>query len=382
MPFRNKNILIISPTLLEVNFPARQHYARELAKQGAFVYYLNPPSKADSKIELSENLWVVDYKLNGGLFGLFKLSELKLAEKINLLIEKKIDLVWSFDASRFRNLNLFGSESFKIYQKEEWFSDISAETELANTANITLCLSKPLSDQLTEVKGPKFIFDHALGNVFVEAGQRKQDILANTQFASGRIRCGYLGNLQNKYIDTAIFETIIRENPMVEFHIVGPFVKESNLAGSGNKTWEDPFVEFLMSAANVRMYGSLMTARIAEILQTMDMFLVCYDTDKYVDIVANPQKVVEYFSVGSVIVSSLLIDHKTNSGLIRMANENKNLPTLFKETVDCLTEYNTAELRKKRIDFALAHTYENQLRKLEKIVSENDRAQDSVNSKR
>jgi hypothetical protein len=68
MPFRDKNILIISPTPWEVSFPARQHYARELAKSGAFVYYINPPSKADSIIELSENLWVVDYKVNGGLF--------------------------------------------------------------------------------------------------------------------------------------------------------------------------------------------------------------------------------------------------------------------------------------------------------------------------
>ncbi len=372
MPFRNKNILIISPTPWEVNFPARQHYARELAKQGAFVFYLNPPSKADSKIELSENLWVVDYKLNGGFMGLFKLPESKLVEKITALISKKIDLIWSFDCSRFRNLNLFGSDSFKIYQKEEWFKDIEAETEIANNTNLMLCLSKPLMDQLPKLNCPKILFDHALGNVFVEAGQRKQQIMENTQFASGRIRCGYLGNLQNKYIDTAVFENIIRENPMVEFHIIGPFVKESNLAGSGNKTWEDPFVEFLMSAANVRMYGSLMTARIAEILQTMDMFLVCYDTDKYVDIVANPQKVVEYFSVGSVIVSSLLIDHNSNSGLIRMADENKSLARIFKTTVAELSEFNSEDLRKKRIDFALDHTYENQLRKLEKIVSENE----------
>jgi hypothetical protein len=373
MTFRNKNILIISPTSWEVSFPARQHYARELAKQGAFVFYLNPPSKADSKIELSENLWVVDYKLNGGLMGLFKLTEPKLAEKITDLIAKKIDLIWSFDCSRFRNLNLFGVESFKIYQKEEWGNDIVAETEIANNSNLTLCLSKPLMDQLPNLNCPKILFDHALGNVFVEAGQRKKQIIENTQFASGRIRCGYLGNMQNKYIDTAVFETIIRENPMIEFHIIGPFVKDSNLAGSGNKTWEDPFVEFLMSAANVRMYGSLMTARIAEILQTMDMFLVCYDTDKYVDIVANPQKVVEYFSVGSVIVSSLLIDHKSNSALIQMADQNKFLAHIFKTTVEKISDFNTEELRQKRIDFALDHTYENQLRKLEKIVSENER---------
>jgi hypothetical protein len=160
---------------------------------------------------------------------------------------------------------------------------------------------------------------------------------------------------------------------MVEFHIVGPFVKESNLAGSGNKTWEDPFVEFLMSAANVRMYGSLMTVRTAEILQTMDMFLVCYDSERFADIVANPQKVLEYLSVGNVIVSSLLSDYKSDSDLILMSDKNKDIPAIFKNTVNGLADYNTDALRKKRIDRALDHTYEKQLLKLEKIVSENER---------
>jgi hypothetical protein len=162
---------------------------------------------------------------------------------------------------------------------------------------------------------------------------------------------------------------------MVEFHIIGPFVKESNLAGSGNKTWEDPFVEFLMSAANVRMYGSLMTIRTAEILQTMDMFLVCYDTDKYAEIVANPQKVIEYFSVGNVVISSNLLDHRTNTDLILMSNQNKDLPAIFKQAVEDIANYNSEELRQRRIDLALSHTYQKQLRKLEKIISEHGHRQ-------
>jgi hypothetical protein len=40
--------------------------------------------------------------------------------------------------------------------------------------------------------------------------------------------------------------------------------------------------------------------------------------------------------------------------------------------VEKISDFNTEELRQKRIDFALDHTYENQLRKLEKIVSENE----------
>jgi hypothetical protein len=118
------------------------------------------------------------------------------------------------------------------------------------------------------------------------------------------------------------------------------------------------------------MYGSLMTIRTAEILQTMDMFLICYDTDKYAEIVANPQKVIEYFSVGNIVVSSKLLDHKTNADLILMSNQNKELPAIFKQAVENISDYNSEELRKKRIDLALSHTYEKQLIKLEKIIAE------------
>ena len=103
------------------------------------------------------------------------------------------------------------------------------------------------------------------------------------------------------------------------------------------------------------------------------MFLICYETEKNADIVANPQKLIEYLSVGNVIVSSLLLDHSANSDLVLMAKQNKELPALFKQVQKEILHYNTDELRKKRVAFALDHTYEKQLQKLEKIVSENDR---------
>ena len=369
MDFRLKNILIISPTPWDVSSPARQHYARELAKMSNKVFYLNPPTKIDSVIEMSENLWIVDYKPLMSLFGLFPApSDAKLLDKINRLIGKKLDVVWSFDSSRFTDLSVLGTEPVKIYSLEEWHQDFEKDRLIAQSADLVLGLSQPLLDRIGSVKSWKYLFDHALGSVFADAIHRVKQIKENTQFATGRIRCGYLGNLQNKYLDTAVFETIIRNNPIVEFHIIGPFVKESNLA-AGNKTWEDPFVEFLMSMPNVRLYGSLMTVRTAEILQTMDMFLVCYDSKNYGDMTANPQKVVEYFSAGNVVVSNHLKSFDKHKDLILMAAENKDLPQIFKDTVTNLEIHNRAELFRKRLDFALSHTYEKQLNKIAGILS-------------
>ena len=98
MELKEKTILIISSLAWGVSFPERQHYARELAKKGNSVYFLNPPSKNAAATELSENLYVVDYKEKIGLAGLFGFSgESTQIKKILSLINKKIDIVWSFD---------------------------------------------------------------------------------------------------------------------------------------------------------------------------------------------------------------------------------------------------------------------------------------------
>lgn len=370
MELKDKNILIISSLAWGVNSPERQLYARELVKKGNFVYFLNPPSKNASITTLSENLYVVDYKTKSGIAGMLGISggELAQIKKILNLINKKLDIVWSFDNSRFGDLTKFG-DVLKIFSLEEWSAEPNLDNELANSADLILGLSQSLLDKVGEVKGRKQLIHHALGTAYVESLQKVEYIRANTQFATGRIRCGYVGNLQNKFIDTEIFETIIRNNPVVEFHLIGPFVKDSNLAYSENKTWEDPFVEFLMSAPNVRMYGSLMNVRAAEILQTMDLFLVCYDVEKYRKEVANPQKIMEYLSSGKVVVANYTDTFASQKDLLLMADTNAQLPTLFKKAVDALDEYNEPTKSKARIDFALSHTYEKQLVALEQILN-------------
>jgi hypothetical protein len=370
MEFRNKNILIISPTAWDVNFSARQFYARELAKAGNNVFFLNPPSEVNSSIEISDKLNIVDYALPFNFFGLLdNRSDQKLINKIIKLIGKKIDLVWNFDLTRFLDMSCF-DKAVKIFSLEKFPDDNILNASIGDSADLILAMSQPLYEIIGKVKAHKQIFQHALGSVFEDALHKKDSIKAVTQFTTGRVRCGYLGNLQNPYIDKVNFEKIIRENQIVEFHLIGPFVKNSNLAHSQNKTWEDPFIEFLMSAPNVRLYGSLMTVRTAELLQTMDMFLLCYDVEKYAKYVANPPKFMEYLSVGKAIVANQTKGFLGNNDIIIMSKNNRELPALFKETVNNLESHNKEELTNKRIKFALYHTYEKQIKKIQAMLNE------------
>ncbi len=367
MELKEKNILIISPTAWDVDAPARQLYALELAAQGNQVYFLHPPTKINSVTARteSENLFVVDYREKRKLFGLLGLApEDAQIKHILKLIGKSIDVVWSFDCQRFRDLSKFNAAA-KIFYLEDWQDEVQLEQTLANSADLVLAVSEPLSEKLGDCKGEVVVFQHGLNKAHKQALGRVEKIRANTQFTTGRLRCGYIGNLQSKYIDTEAFETIIRQNPTVEFHLIGPFVKESNLATTGNKTWEDPFVEFLMGAPNVRMYGSLMIKRMAELLQTMDLHLVCYDVNQYANQVANPPKILEYLSTGKVVVATPTLAYQKYQHLIQMADSQEALPALFKHVVSDLEQYNAPKLTFDRLAFALSNTYEEQLKRIE-----------------
>lgn len=370
MEFSEKTIVILSPKAWGVDSPARQLYARFLARRGNQVYFVNPPSQFNSVTPQTEeaNLFVVDYRLPKPIFGLWgNSSELSQAKRILKLIAKPIDLLFSFHCSAFGDLSVFGAQK-SIFYLEEWQEKAEHAQAVMRTADLVLALSSPLLASLPEGKAKKMRFEHALHPAFITAEKRSERIRANTQFTTGRLRCGYVGNLQNEFIATELFQQLIRQHPTVEFHMIGPFVKNSNLALEGNKTWEDPFVEYLMGSPNVRMYGSLMRKRMTELVQTMDLFLVCYDSEQFADKVANPQKVLEYLSTGNLVVASPTADYQDRQDLLVMAEKLEDLPERFAQSLKKVEQLNKPALKAKRLAFAQQFQYEQQLEKIAQFL--------------
>src|ERR1700761_9590989 len=107
-----KTILIVSPQSWGKMFVSKHHYAIGLAKQGATVYFLNPPDQENrqpkgaitiSKSEEQDNLYFIEHRLSFPynikfhFIALFHWLMRAHVKKILKKIGRPIDIVWSFD---------------------------------------------------------------------------------------------------------------------------------------------------------------------------------------------------------------------------------------------------------------------------------------------
>ena len=99
----------------------------------------------------------------------------------------------------------------------------------------------------------------------------------------------------------------------------------------------------------------------------MDAFLICYDVTRDQSKGTNYHKVIEYISTGKVIVSNNITSYQDMNELVVMVqarDDNRELPTLFKEVMENLPFYNREQLYEKRKTFALNNTYEKQVERI------------------
>ena len=110
MNFLDKNILLISPEPWGDNHVSKHHYALELVKKGANVFFLNGPSQLFSKTVIEGGVVVLDYKPKyRGLGKMPKIISAYLLKKevsaLEVQFQLSFDVIWNFDSSRFFNLS-------------------------------------------------------------------------------------------------------------------------------------------------------------------------------------------------------------------------------------------------------------------------------------
>jgi len=370
---KKKVILLISPQPWGSLFISKNHYAVELAETNV-VYYLCPEplvKSSSKKIEIKPidgvpNLFVIEHKLffsfkiKFHLRRLFHFLMLIQTKRILKKINRKVDIVWSFDLGNYFPFAFFSKVPIKIFHPVD--EPLNRDAILsAKGADVIFSVTQEILSKYQSYKLPSYFINHGVEASFIKSSSffSQQDKL--------QIRVGFSGNLRRKDIDRKILLTIINDNPNVQFDCWGDFANRNNLRDIENKT-TDNFINKLLSNKNVHLHGLLNPSQLADAYQQVDAFLICYDVTKDQSKGTNYHKILEFVSTGKVIISNNVTTYKNFPALVQMVNErtnNKQLPTLFNQVINNLNQYNSIELQQKRVSFASENTYENQINRID-----------------
>jgi glycosyltransferase involved in cell wall biosynthesis len=376
LELKNKNVLILSQQDWGAMFISKHHYAVELAKAGNTVYYMNGPEQAGKmrrgEIEITktdyQNLFLIKHRLPFPYILKFKArwlyDYLLTFHIVNVLrkIPKQVDLVWSFDLSDTVPLRIFPKSIKKIYMPVDELRD-SVAINAAKGANLVASVTNEILSKFDSLSTPKLFLNHGVADYFINTNI--------TDTINNPVQVGLSGNFLRTDIDHETLKQIINAHPSVVFNFWGliDFHQSNLLAPSDSNTLA--FIEELKVLPNVRLYGQVPPETLAAQLKKMDCFLICYDINKDYSKGTNYHKVLEYLAVGKVVVSNNITTYNNYPGLIAMPEERNNmaLPELFNKVITRLGEYNNVAKQQERVAFALAYTYSNQLKKIERYLN-------------
>jgi hypothetical protein len=377
MALKNKNILIISPEKWGTMFLSKHHYAVELAKLGNTVYFLNSPkdgwhiNKPKITIEKSgfDNLFIINYSLffpYNLKFHLYFLYRLLIRIHIFLIkkkINRKLDIVWSFDFGNSFPLHIF-KKSIRIFHPVDDPKNSKWAYQCAQSAHYIFSVTTEILDRYSSLKKPLYFINHGVSPGFILPSPTEY-------FTNSKIKVGYSGNLLRKDIDYPTLISIVAESPEVSFYFWGCYhSSQSNIGGDDNYQISI-YINQLRSLPNVTLIGPIPQNELAVELNKCDAFILCYDIKRDPSNGTNYHKVMEYLSTGKVLISNNITTYAGIPHLIEMANsreDNNELPKLFKNTIANLEFYNSKDLCAKRIDYSRKHTYTNNVLTIEKLI--------------
>ena len=376
----NKTILIISPEAWGPVKVSKHHYATYLSKKNK-VYFLNPSKKSRLKNfkfeitieELSPTLSLINYsnllpKLNSLPKSIQYLIYKYQGKKIQQFIASKIDIVWTFDPYRYWDQRIW-QDAFKIYHSVDVHFSKGFEHILAASSNLVFINSEILRANLMQHNPHIYKINHGAD---IDALAQTHTI---TPYLPGYncYKAGLVCNFNNN-IDYLLIRSIAKANPTIDFIMVGPY-KSNNLGNTHNQI--DDEIEQTKAMNNVFFIGSIESESIITYLQLFDINLVLYKESKTWSqsnttldgIIINPHKIMAYLYSGKLIVSTYIHEYATGyDDIILMSNKNNEIVQLVSSAVERLSYFNSPELRNKRTSIAIENSYDNQLKKIERII--------------
>ena len=362
-------ILLISPQPWVHLHLSKHHYAIELARRGNSVYFLEPPATGSNRSVRVEDLVeypgisVVTYSPRFPLMlrfharPIFDRFMMRQIHAIRTSIGKPIHVVWSFEFNMFSDLRAFGAP-VALFHPVDPLSE-PYQVNVARSADAVFTVSDEILSNFRDMDVPSHFINHGLSRPFA--------LEAHANLGAGQTRTfiprvGYAGNLLRPSVNRAVIRRMVAENPRAEFHFWGP-----NEPARTPATKVDgeliAFTDYLRGCPSVHLHGAVPPAQLAGELQDMDCLVLSYSVDPRESDRSNSHKILEYLSTGKVIVSSLISTYAPYAKLMRMPEDgdDKKIPSLLRDTLDRLPEFNSISLQDERRMLALDNTYEMQL---------------------
>jgi hypothetical protein len=363
------NILLISPESWGNNYVSKHHYATVLANEGHQVFFLNPPIKGLPFIDIkkiSYNLSSISYFYIPGLLRLplfvINFYNKKLIRWIlSHLPIKEFDIIWSFEPYQFSDLGVFGDDPIKIYHPVD-AHHTRLEKYSVLSADHVFSVNRYLLEKLKVDKKGQWI-NHGLADSFIKQKfDIPKDFLAIR--SNGQITVGMVGNLGNFLIDTELVIAIVSHYPDVNFVFIGPY-QGSNLGPESDKN----FIAQLKNNKNVYLLGSKHPTEIPNYINQVDILWIPYVVPDEPH--NNPHKLLEYLSTGNPVVLTYNHEYRdrVDAAGLNMSLTNADYPALFAEVITHLSDYQSAELRTKRINYARENSYTAHIKHIFEIIN-------------
>lgn len=268
----------------------------------------------------------------------------RIGKRLSELAGAPFDIVWSFEPSRYLDLDCIAPQALRIFYKADHYDWLPWE-QVARSSHLCIAPSQGLLKKLKTINEKSYFLNH--GYAVLEG--------LEFDFESSGPNVVYAGNLSSRLLDRDRLIQLLSRHPDVTFHFFGD-TGEGNL-GTGTV---HPFVTQLRKFANAKIYGSVSPATLQTAYRKADLLLLCYDPYNGPPL-ENAHKVMEYLASGTPILSTTLSEYAELPHLIHMRDDIDQ----YCESLNQLLRKNKSEFSSQRIEFALNNRYDKQLERIE-----------------
>lgn len=358
MSLRGKKIFLISPQHWDSNKISKHHYAETLINNGNIVYFINPIAYGFfPKINIhkqADTLNIVTITIPLPKIAKFKFRfafdhMVNKGFKKLLFLEGVPDILWNFDNETYFSYESLFKKSIKIFHPVDMIVK-KVNKKYNHLYDFVFSVSHEILDTIEH--NQKYFINHGLSVQFETFC--KDSAVKNEDYLCKNIT--YMGNISIPFLNRSAFIKMIQYFSHIKFKLIG--VIDLNCE----------FQTQLKMFNNVEFLGRKSGTELFESLLQSDFMLICYSKHELYR-ADNSHKVLEYLSTGNPIISSMLSTYKDYGDLISFVDfDSSEFLTQVEQILNNYHILNQSENREKRRQLALNNTYQNQLKKIEKII--------------